>query len=100
KKADEVTFRVMRMVAKAEPEGYLDDNDFDRFPCVDLQIINQLWLKYSKGKFGFSVQKEIYESLGVGRNDIEVWENFCDHIGWRKGGRWLNDSDLTLTYSL
>ncbi|CCQ59603.1 GUN4 domain-containing protein, partial [Crocosphaera watsonii] len=37
----------------------------DNFPCEDLRIIDQLWVKYSNGQFGFSVQKQIYmDELG------------------------------------
>ncbi len=62
KEADEETANVMLKVANSE--GCLNKQDIDNFPCEDLRTINQLWLDYSKGKFGFSVQKEIYESLG------------------------------------
>ncbi|MEJ6486345.1 GUN4 domain-containing protein, partial [Nostoc punctiforme UO1] len=104
KKADEETLRVM-LAAKSEGKGYfLDKDDFDRFPCEDLQKINELWLKYSKGKFGFSVQKEIYESLGGTRTAIVgVWEKFGYSVGWRNGesdkrgekAKWLSYSQLT-----
>ncbi|MBD2601085.1 hypothetical protein D3800_20635 [Microcystis aeruginosa NIES-298] len=50
---------------------------------------------YSNGKFGFSVQKEIYESLRDTREyNSEVWKNFGDHIGWKKGENCLSYSDL------
>ena len=31
------------------------------FPGEDLRFINNLWLKYSQGHFGFSVQKNIWK---------------------------------------
>ena len=34
------------------------------FPCQDLGTIDKLWVEYSDGKFGFSVQKKIYQDLG------------------------------------
>ena len=59
-------------------------------------MIDQLWVSASKGKFGFSVQKEIYESLrGTREYNGEVWNKFGDRVGWRKGGSWLYSSDLT-----
>ncbi|MFN7339333.1 MAG: GUN4 domain-containing protein, partial [bacterium] len=46
---------------------------------------------YSNGKFGFSVQKEIYESLRDTREyNSEVWKKFGDHIGWKKGENCLS----------
>ena len=62
--ADEETKRVMLAVGKREKEGWLDDEHIDNFPCEDLRTIDQLWVKYSDGRFGFSVQKRIYQNLG------------------------------------
>ncbi|MFM6619893.1 MAG: GUN4 domain-containing protein, partial [Dolichospermum sp.] len=64
KEADEETLRVMLCVGEREREGWLDINSIDNFPCADLSIIDKLWVKYSDGRFGFSVQKRIYQSLG------------------------------------
>jgi hypothetical protein len=88
--------------------GVLGMERIDEFPCEDLRIINQLWLHYSNGKFGFSVQKEIYESLGGKRSSEltfeayeEAWEKFYNHVGWKRGGSWLEKySDLTFNLEL
>ncbi|TAF03443.1 MAG: serine/threonine protein kinase [Nostocales cyanobacterium] len=88
--ADEETARVMLAVAKREEEGWLTIEDIDNFCCEDLRTIDQLWVKYSNGKFGFSVQKRIYQGLGGTREyNREIWEKFGDKVGWRKGGDWL-----------
>ena len=96
KEADEETYRVMVLAAKRETQGWLRDEDYETFSCEDLRIIDQLWLSASEGKFGFSVQKQIYESLGGTREYNEgVWQKFGDRVGWRKGGNWLDYWDLT-----
>ncbi|TAE58718.1 MAG: serine/threonine kinase [Nostocales cyanobacterium] len=96
KEADEETARVMLAVAKREKEGWLDVEHIDNFPCADLRTIDQLWVKYSNGKFGFSVQKRIYQSLGETINyDEKIWEKFGDKVGWRKRGNWLPHSNIT-----
>jgi hypothetical protein len=64
KEADKETLKVMLEVAGREEQGYLNVNDIREFPCEDLRIIDQLWVDYSNGHFGFSVQKEIYLSVG------------------------------------
>ncbi|WP_414575117.1 GUN4 domain-containing protein [Anabaena sp. CCY 9402-a] len=64
KEADEETLTVMLEVAGREQQGYLGLDDILQFPCEDLRIIDQLWVNYSNGHFGFSVQKEIYLSVG------------------------------------
>ncbi|MFM6271340.1 MAG: GUN4 domain-containing protein [Dolichospermum sp.] len=96
KEADEETRRVMLAVAKREKEGWLDDKSIDNFHCADLRTIDQLWVKYSDGKFGFSVQKRIYQGLGGTREyNQEIWLKFGDKVGWRKGGNWLYYKDIT-----
>jgi len=90
KKADEETANKMCEVAGRTKEGYLRQEDIDNFPCEDLRTIDQLWVKYSNGRFGFSVQKRIYQSLGGTRSyDRKIWENFGDQVGWRVGGSWF-----------
>ena len=101
KEADMETGKVMLQAAGRESEGYVDADSINNFPCEDLRTINQLWLHYSDGKFGFSVQKDIYQNLG-GKKEYneQVWINFCERIGWRKGGNWLSYSDLTFNLEL
>jgi len=98
KEADEETARVMLKVAGREKELWLDKESIEKFPCEDLRTIDQLWVKYSNGRFGFSVQKRIYQSLGATAwYDREVWQKFCDTVGWRKQRIWLYYKDLTFS---
>ena len=97
KEADQETAKVMVEVAHRTEESWLDVASIDNFPCEDLRAIDGLWVKYSNGRFGFSVQKRIYQSLGSltrGYNE-QVWNNFGDRVGWRKGGSWLYYEDIT-----
>jgi archaellum component FlaC len=36
---------------------------FKKLPCNELNIIDKLWIKYSYGRFGFSIQQRLYDSL-------------------------------------
>lgn len=97
READEETEKVMLKVAGREEE-YLDLASIDKFPCEDLRTIDQLWVKYSNGRFGFSVQKRIYQSLGGTREyNREIWERFGDRVGWRKNGDYLYYKNLTFS---
>ena len=98
KEADEETGRCMLKAARRESEGWLTVENIDHFPCEDLQTIDQLWVKYSHGKFGFSLQKQIYESLGGTRDyNDEILETFGNQVGWRNGVKWLCYSELTFS---
>ncbi|MBE9144702.1 serine/threonine-protein kinase [Planktothrix mougeotii] len=95
KEADRETSDKMLEVAGRTKERWLRIEDIDNFPCEDLCTIDQLWVKYSNGCFGFSVQKRIYKSLGGTRSyDRKIWEAFGDQVGWRVGGSWLKYKDL------
>ena len=62
KEADQETARVMLWVASRGKKWleFLDPESINEFPCSDLRTIDQLWVQNSNGRFGFSVQKEIY----------------------------------------
>jgi serine/threonine-protein kinase len=88
--ADKETANKMYEVAGRTKEGWLSVEDIDNFPCEDLRTIDQLWVKYSNGRFGFSVQKRIYQSLGGTLSyDEKVWKAFGDQVGWRVEGSWF-----------
>ncbi|EFA69997.1 GUN4 domain-containing protein [Cylindrospermopsis raciborskii] len=100
KEADEETDRVMLAVANRQSEGWLREEDAEKFPCKELRTIDNLWLKYSQGKFGISVQQEIYKNLGGTKQfDWNVWRSFGDRVGWRKDDSWLIYSDLNFSLS-
>jgi serine/threonine-protein kinase len=90
KEADEETANKMLEAAGRTEDRWLRIEDIDRFPCEDLRTIDQLWVKYSNGRFGFSVQKRIYESLGGTREyDEKIWEAFGDRVGLCVNKKWL-----------
>ncbi|MFM7788573.1 MAG: GUN4 domain-containing protein, partial [Microcystis panniformis] len=95
-KADEETRVVMLQVANRTKEEWLRVEDIDNFPCEDLRTIDQLWVKYSGGRFGFSVQEKIYRELGgTQQYDKRVWDAFGDRVGWRVNDSWIYYRDVT-----
>ncbi|OYD94700.1 hypothetical protein CDG76_15000 [Nostoc sp. 'Peltigera membranacea cyanobiont' 210A] len=98
KAADQETTKVMLKVAKREQQGWLNYESIENFPCTDLRTIDQLWVKYSKGHFGFSVQKRIWLKCGgnILKYDYETECLLGDRLGWRKNGMWLEERDRGL----
>ncbi|AFY47493.1 serine/threonine protein kinase [Nostoc sp. PCC 7524] len=87
KEADEETRRLMLAVANREYEGWLDTDSIKNFPCTDFRTIDGIWVKYSNGRFGVSVQKRIYQSLGgTDEYNSKIWAAFEEKVGWLKGG--------------
>ncbi|MEB3886139.1 GUN4 domain-containing protein [Lyngbya sp. CCY1209] len=103
READRETRRVMLAVSKRPEDGGLTHKNINDFPCEDLRTIDGLWVQYSNGRFGFSVQKEIYFNNG-GQLDgkcpnNKVWYRLCEAAGWRVKGTWLYYDDLTFDTS-
>jgi GUN4-like len=88
--ADDETYRLMNTEVGKNGEWF-DPDDLRNFPCEPLRAIDGLWVKHSRGKFGFSVQKKLYlECGGVldGKYYKEAWTKFCEANGWVVKGRW------------
>ncbi len=99
KEADQKTYDLVLRAANTK-ERYLTGDDWLKFPCKDFRTIDQLWMKYSDGRFGFSVQKQIWESKDVGGHpnaDSVIKRKFAIKVGWKKGEKWLDYSDLTFS---
>jgi hypothetical protein len=95
--ADQLTFRLMLKASGREEEGWFDLDSIKNFPCADLQTIDQLWVHYSNGLYGFSVQKQIYVECG-GKLDFsapgsETWEKFCNRTAWKSEDKWVDYPD-------
>ncbi|KAG5175389.1 hypothetical protein JKP88DRAFT_203624 [Tribonema minus] len=60
----------------SQKRGFVYWTDVKNIPNKDLATIEKLWLKYSGGKFGYSVQAEVWKRK---KGDFE---NFCRTIGW------------------
>jgi hypothetical protein len=110
--ADMETQRIMLEIAYNSPVSSINkmlyEANIDKFPCPEMKKIDQLWLEKSNSKFGFSVQKNIYQSLGgnliaiAGNKDRNprIWKQFGEQIGWRKEDEWVyNSSDFTFNLS-
>ncbi|MCU0525153.1 MAG: GUN4 domain-containing protein [Elainella sp. Prado103] len=82
--ADRLTLEKMCELAGdlAVQRKWIYFTEVSTFPMVDLQTINLLWLVHSEGKFGFSVQRELW--LAAGKN----WEKLWYQIGWKNGNVW------------
>ncbi|MFO0052131.1 MAG: GUN4 domain-containing protein [Dolichospermum sp.] len=98
--ADLETWKVMLKLTKREQEGWLRLEDVKNFPRQELRKMDQLWVKYSNGKFGFSVQKQIWLDLGGKLDGEPDWDTFKKlglRVGWRKNDAWLSYDSYTFS---
>jgi hypothetical protein len=82
--ADRITSEVLRQLAgpAAVKRGYVYYSEVAVFAAVDLESLDRLWVVYSQGRFGFSVQLRLLRSL-AGR-----WDQLWPRLGWKQGGLW------------
>jgi hypothetical protein len=104
--ADQETALLMLSACNRQADGWLrPTKDINSFPCQDLLIINQLWEKYSNGKFGFMAQSCVWEACQLRRYSIQDfrspneeikkdWCRFGEKVGWRKNQLWSEKSEI------
>jgi hypothetical protein len=111
--ADIKNWRFILYLATEKEEGDLyEDKKIKNFSCSDLKKLDQIWVKNSNGRFGYSVQERIKNNLKIenavnidwktrmitGRNE-DAWIKFGDILGWRKGNDWVDYNELTFYLS-
>jgi len=82
--ADRLTSCALRELAgdQAVQRGYVYFSEVPPMNSLDLTTIDRLWVAYSQGRFGFTVQARLLSSLG-GR-----YERLWPKIGWKNEGVW------------
>jgi hypothetical protein len=96
--ADQFTRDALITISGAREKGrnFVYFTDVKNIPNTDLATIERLWNKFSKGKFGYSVQKKKWKQS---KGDFEA---FCRKIGWtttdgevERKKRWFGASEFT-----
>ena len=82
--ADRLTSTMLRQLAgaAAEKRGYVFYSEVTSIPTVDLESLDRLWICYSRGRFGFSVQARLLQGCNG------QWERLWPRLGWKQDGRW------------
>ncbi len=81
--ADRVTWRIVLQLAEAEGRGYLELDEVMLLPPAELVHLDQLWHRYSQGRWGFTVQRRLFEQA---ESD---YSNLGKITGWMVDGTWL-----------
>ncbi|GAB1540948.1 hypothetical protein NUACC21_36170 [Scytonema sp. NUACC21] len=100
--ADRETIQVILTVTGKPDVESITPDDMRQFPCDELGVIDNLWTTYSKGRFGFSIQMQIYQDVGGSLDttisqDYAVIERFGDRVGWYIEGKWQKCDELDYT---
>lgn len=93
--ADEETAFQLQTVTGYTSCEHITQQDIERTPAEDLQIMDYLWSKHSYGKFGFSIQSQIYRDMGGTEKSREIVLNdFGKILGWYTDDGWITDGNL------
>jgi uncharacterized caspase-like protein len=93
KKADHETYLVMLQVMELKDGDEVGGEEIDTASLTDLRTINNLWLKYTEQRFGFSTQMRVWKEVS------DDYEAFGKRVGWRKGDSWLYYSEMIFDLS-
>jgi len=98
KEADNETYLIMKQFMGCEPSiPYTEELPLSYLN--DLKIIDDLWVQFSQGRFGFSVQKEIYIKCSGKLDDVypgdPIWTTFCSKVGWYIHKNWKTYYELS-----
>lgn len=101
--ADQETTEQMLAVMGKSSWCDISTTDLLNFPCADLLTIDRLWMHYSQGHFGFSVQKQIYcdckANLYGQEHVYRIWEVYFEKIGWWVEGEYIVYEDVSFDTS-
>ncbi|NES97139.1 MAG: hypothetical protein F6K32_18265 [Desertifilum sp. SIO1I2] len=89
--ADLETKALMLQACDQPQASKLSTDRITQFPCKALWTIDRLWVYYSQGRFGFSVQKQIYDAVG------QNYDRFGDRLQWKVNQNWKNYADLNFS---
>ena len=98
READVETARLLLKLADRQKAGWLDRVHVENLPCEDLKLLDQIWLKGTSNRFGFSVQKAIYQKLAPHLEyEAQCWKVFCTQVGWRTSNRLVPYKELNFS---
>jgi hypothetical protein len=82
--ADRLTSDHLRQLAGAEAmrRGWVYYSEVAAMPAADLESLDRLWICYSRGRFGFSVQGRLLRACDG------QWERLWPRLGWKQEGVW------------
>jgi hypothetical protein len=97
--ADKETAKVMLKASDWKWWQSKDENLTERISCNDLQKIDRLWIKYSRGNFGFSVQRPIWErAVNIHTSDLDrAFKVFSTQVSWKATNNSYQYSELTFS---
>lgn len=74
--ADQATHQILCTAAQRPVEQGITADDVSQIPCAVWEKLDWLWTRYSRNRFGFSPQVQLFVLVG------EDYHRFCAQVGW------------------
>ncbi|MEL6321326.1 MAG: GUN4 domain-containing protein [Cyanobacteria bacterium J06626_14] len=97
--ADDETIRIILDLTGESDLEVLEPQQVANMSCNDLRVIDQLWQRYSDGRYGFGVQLAIYQEEGgtvasTIAQDQDIIIRLGKRVGWYEDESWLQCDQL------
>ena len=79
-KADRETERIMLKFANRESEGEFDAESISQIPCSCLRDVDLLWMHFSRGYFGWGVQKSVVSPTNLNKTSYFWYLNTSGNV--------------------
>ncbi|HBR00197.1 MAG: GUN4 domain-containing protein [Roseofilum sp. Belize BBD 4] len=76
KAADQETWNCLHKASGKPISSFLDPRNITDIHCEDFQTVDRLWVEASEGRFGFTLQFQVYQQAG------EEYFPFCQALKW------------------
>lgn len=76
KEADIETWKLLCMALGKSPATPIQSSEINLISCEVILNIDKLWINASQGRFGFSIQNQIFDSIS------KDYVMFCKHVEW------------------
>ncbi|HIK30764.1 MAG TPA: GUN4 domain-containing protein [Oscillatoriales cyanobacterium M59_W2019_021] len=91
------TQRILLKIVDRVAENSWRLEDVGNLTDGDLHVLDRLWTQYSDGRFGFSIQQQIWQNLAIIRSTSQRIEQFIQLVGWRDSRHWKSWDCLTFS---
>ncbi|WP_164929424.1 GUN4 domain-containing protein [Gloeobacter violaceus] len=98
----ETRLLLLRSVGREEV-GWLDVPAIQKLSCDDVRAVDRVWAAASAERLGFSAQKRLWQEISGEAGPPAAatfnanYDRFVERVGWRFGGEWVQDANLTFT---
>lgn len=101
--ADREMTKILLDITDRQQQGRIREKDTEKLPVQVLWLMDELWLKYSNNRFGFSAQLHVWSRVSSNPNKLKtdfsyaLFKKFADTVEWRVNEKWVDYEEIQFT---